>query len=113
MALGTWFWEFAGRDDTAFRYRIQRSRFEKYKKRACFPFGKQAQLFWQRPTLARPFVKLPSALQRFTSVFGMGTGGSTVLWSPETAQTILRRFRRPWRHGIYQFKELSGTGMVR
>jgi hypothetical protein len=34
-------------------------------------------LFWRRPTLARPFVALPSGLQRFTSVFGMGTGGAT------------------------------------
>ena len=55
-------------------------------KRACSPFGEQAQLSWQRPTLARPFVKLPSALQRFTSVFGMGTGGSTALRSPEAEQ---------------------------
>ena len=42
---------------------------------------------WQRPTLARPFVKLPLALQRFTSVFGMGTGGSTALWSPDLGQS--------------------------
>ena len=32
---------------------------------------------WQRPTLAQPRDALPSALQRFTSVFGMGTGGAT------------------------------------
>ena len=29
-------------------------------------------LFWRRPTLAQPIVALPSGLQRFTSVFGMG-----------------------------------------
>ena len=39
--------------------------------------------FWRRPTLAQPVVALPSGLQRFTSVFGMGTGGSTALRSPE------------------------------
>ena len=39
--------------------------------------------FWQRPTLAQPIEALPSGLQRFTSVFGMGTGGSTALGSPE------------------------------
>src|SRR5437763_14770372 len=40
-------------------------------------------LFWRRPTLARPVAVLPSGLQRFTSVFGMGTGGTTALLSPE------------------------------
>jgi hypothetical protein len=39
--------------------------------------------FWRRPTLARPIAVLPSGLQRFTSVFGMGTGGTTALGSPE------------------------------
>src|SRR5437588_5495985 len=40
-------------------------------------------LLWRRPTLARPVAVLPSGLQRFTSVFGMGTGGTTALLSPE------------------------------
>jgi hypothetical protein len=40
-------------------------------------------LFWRRPTLARPIAVLPLGLQRFTSVFGMGTGGTTALLSPE------------------------------
>src|SRR5215467_10124916 len=40
-------------------------------------------LLWRRPTLARPVAVLPSGLQRFTSVFGMGTGGATALLSPE------------------------------
>src|SRR5437588_6521353 len=46
--------------------------------------------FWRRPTLAQPIVALPSGLQRFTSVFGMGTGGATALGSPEcvTAQAF-------------------------
>ena len=39
--------------------------------------------YWQRPTLAQPIDALPSGLQRFTSVFGMGTGGATALGSPE------------------------------
>ena len=45
-------------------------------------------LFWRRPTLAQPIAVLPSGLQRFTAVFGMGTGGTTALVSPEcgTAQ---------------------------
>ena len=43
-------------------------------------------LIWQRPTLAGPVVRLPLALRRFTSVFGMGTGGSTALWSPEAGR---------------------------
>ena len=36
-------------------------------------------LFWRCPTLARPVAALPSGLQRFTAVFGMGTGGTTAL----------------------------------
>ena len=40
-------------------------------------------LLWRRPTLARPVAVLPSGLQRFTAVFGMGTGGATALLSPE------------------------------
>ena len=42
-------------------------------------------LFWRRPTLARPIAALPSGLQRFTAVFGMGTGGATALLSPEAS----------------------------
>ena len=38
---------------------------------------------WRRPTLAQPIDALPSALWRFTSVFGMGTGGTTTLRSPD------------------------------
>ena len=38
---------------------------------------------WRRPTLAQPIDALPSGLQRFTAVFGMGTGGATALRSPE------------------------------
>ena len=45
--------------------------------------------FWQRPTLAQPIDALPSGLQRFTSVFGMGTGGATALRSPESCPDSL------------------------
>ena len=38
---------------------------------------------WQQPTLTRPYVSLPSAAEDFTAVFGMGTGGTPRLWSPE------------------------------
>jgi hypothetical protein len=34
---------------------------------------------WRCPTLAQPRDALPLGLQRFTSVFGMGTGGTTAL----------------------------------
>src|SRR6266480_4286155 len=44
--------------------------------------------FWRRPTLARPIAVLPSALQRFTAVFGMGTGGATALLSPECGTAL-------------------------
>lgn len=40
-------------------------------------------LIWQRPTFTWPVAILSSAQQRFTSVFGMGTGGTTVPWSPD------------------------------
>jgi hypothetical protein len=49
-------------------------------------------LFWRRPTLTRPVAVLPSALQCFTSVFGMGTGGATALRSPEPRSACAARF---------------------
>src|SRR5437899_12352962 len=50
--------------------------------------------FWRRPTLARPIAVLPSGLQRFTAVFGMGTGGATALVSPECGAALaVRHFR--------------------
>src|SRR5439155_16366132 len=48
-------------------------------------------LFWRRPTLARPVAVLPSGLQRFTSVFEMGTGGATALLSPECGTALAVR----------------------
>src|SRR2546426_4677759 len=50
--------------------------------------------FWRRPTLARPIAVLPSGLQRFTSVFGMGTGGATALLSPECGTALAFRCYR-------------------
>src|SRR5438445_12757946 len=47
--------------------------------------------FWRRPTLARPIAVLPSGLQRFTAVFGMGTGGATALLSPEPRSACAAR----------------------
>ena len=38
---------------------------------------------WQFPTLAWGDPTLPSALRRFTSEFGMGSGGTTALKPPD------------------------------
>ena len=48
-------------------------------------------LFWRRPTLAQPIAVLPSGLQRFTAVFGMGTGGATARLSPEACSDFRSR----------------------
>ena len=40
----------------------------------------------RRPTLARASPALPSAMESLTSVFGMGTGMTSPLWSP--AKTV-------------------------
>ena len=67
------------------------------KKRPGTLFPKCRAQYWQRPTLAQPIDALPSALQRFTSVFGMGTGGATA----QDHQTMTIRFLKSpgvWRH---------------
>ena len=48
------------------------------------PSGWALHLFdaWQFPTLAWGDPTLPSALRRFTSEFGMGSGGTTALQPP-------------------------------
>src|ERR1700719_4710705 len=51
-------------------------------------------LFWRRPTLARPIAVLPSGRQRFTAVFGMGTGGATALLSPDSVTGVAVRRHR-------------------
>src|SRR2546428_14179808 len=53
--------------------------------------------FLRRPTLARPIAVLPSGLQRFTSVFGMGTGGATALLSPEVRAGLALEPQRQFR----------------
>ena len=55
------------------------------------PAQRSGVLLWRRPTLARPIAVLPSGLQRFTSVFGMGTGGATALLSPEPKSACAAR----------------------
>ena len=52
-------------------------------KKCPTPFDRSRAYTWRRPTLTEPIVQLPSALQCFTSGFGMGPGGSTALWPPE------------------------------
>src|SRR5262249_14501142 len=64
--------------------RLQRDRRAGVHKKAQH-FDWQSAGFWRRPTLARPIAVLPSGLQRFTSVFGMGTGGAATLMSPDRA----------------------------
>ena len=47
---------------------------------------------WQFPTLTWGDPTLPSALQRFTSEFGMGSGGTAALWPPSKFGFITRFF---------------------
>lgn len=44
---------------------------------------------WRCPTLTWGDPTLPSALKRFTSEFGMESGGSTSLWPPGKTGTTL------------------------
>jgi hypothetical protein len=46
---------------------------------------------WQRPTLPGVNPLVPSALEGLTSVFGMETGGSPPLWSPDRHHTLTMR----------------------
>jgi len=43
------------------------------------PGTEEEKMDWQFPTLAWGDPTLPSALRRFTSEFGMGSGGTTAL----------------------------------
>ncbi len=58
------------------------------------PFGWPSALFdvWQFPTLAWGDPTLPSALRRFTSEFGMGSGGTTALLPPDKFFSNLPNF---------------------
>ena len=42
---------------------------------------------WQRATLPRAIPAVPSPLEPFTSVFGMGTGVATPPWPPGKKHT--------------------------
>src|SRR6516164_1369003 len=66
-------------------------------------------LLWRRPTLARPIAVLPSGLQRFTSVFGMGTGGATALLSPEPRSAYAARLWCVIRHFQRAADSLAST----
>ena len=63
----------AGRDDFAY-----------LKRKKAHPSGWALHLIdaWQFPTLTWGDPTLPSALRRFTSEFGMGSGGTTALVPP-------------------------------
>ncbi len=63
----------AGRDDFAY-----------LKRKKAHPSGWALHLIdaWQFPTLTWGDPTLPSALRRFTSEFGMGSGGTTALLPP-------------------------------
>ena len=45
---------------------------------------------WRRPTLAEPIELLPSARQRLTAVFGMGTGRTTAVMPPNYLRVVSR-----------------------
>ena len=68
--------------DRAGFYRLKTVREPDVKK--PFAYAKGFLLFdaWQFPTLAWGDPTLPSALRRFTSEFGMGSGGTTALRPP-------------------------------
>ena len=62
-------------------------------KRPSLPTGPFAKFdAWQFPTLAWGDPTLPSALRRFTSEFGMGSGGTTALLPPDKFFSNLPNF---------------------
>jgi hypothetical protein len=69
---------------------------------------------WQFPTLAWGDPTLPSALRRFTSEFGMGSGGTTALKPP--GKFCLRAARKAAQNIRYRLKIVSlknASGVVR
>ena len=48
----------------------------------CFKHQLSNIKSWRRPTLAQASPALPSTMESLTSVFGMGTGMTSPLWSP-------------------------------
>src|SRR5207237_8985018 len=67
-------------------------------------------LLWRRPTLTRPVAVLPSGLQRFTSVFGMGTGGAAALLSPERRSACAARLWCVIRDSLNRYIDRRPTG---
>jgi hypothetical protein len=61
-----------------------------YKKEPCSFVRRNRAYNWRRPTLTGPIVPLPSAQESFTSGFGMGPGGSSLLRPPENRTRIYR-----------------------
>ena len=68
-----------GRDSNRLNYRS--TEFLRFITTGCHPGLLQFDA-WQFPTLAWGDPTLPSALRRFTSEFGMGSGGTTALRPP-------------------------------
>ncbi len=62
---------------------------------------------WQFPTLAWGDPTLPSALRRFTSEFGMGSGGTTALQPPGKSWCTKRTF-----YVMTALPSLSHTGHI-
>ena len=62
------------------------------KKKAREPkFANPEKKSRQRATLPRPTAVVPLPLRPFTSVFGMGTGVTSSLWSPGKMVTVIDR----------------------
>ena len=60
---------------------------------------------WQFPTLAWGDPTLPSALRRFTSEFGMGSGGTTALKPPG-------KFCYSYRHQAVQINPVQAENIM-
>ena len=74
-----------------------------------FPCQRKRNKFdaWQFPTLAWGDPTLPSALRRFTSEFGMGSGGTTALQPPGKSWCTKRIF-----YVMTALPSLSHTGHI-
>ena len=85
-----------------------------------FAYAKGFLLFdaWQFPTLAWGDPTLPSALRRFTSEFGMGSGGTTALQPPGKffvlcpVSSVLMLRWPPSRYSVTYFSMLLRIGRL-
>ena len=75
-------------DATKAIYRRRKTRWVVDIKKPRLLFPREGANYWRRPTFAQPIEALSSGLQRFTSVFGMGPGGTTALESPEVYRNL-------------------------